>query len=444
MHDESNTHTDFPTEGADASSAPQLPQLTIVAHAHPKCVGQRHVLRDAETIVLGRGAPHFGAGAFEDHRVSRTHLEVRRNSDVVVARDAGSHNGSFVNGQRIDSKQLEFGDIIAVGRIMLLYHLGPVFHEPPSHPQLLGISAAIGRVVRQIERLAPRELTVLIQGETGVGKELVARALHDESGRAGNFVTIDCSALADGVVHSELFGHAKGAFSGAGGARAGLVQTAGAGTLFLDEVGDASPTLQASLLRLLESGQYRQVGSDRPMHSAARVVAATHVPLQGAVETQRFRQDLFGRLDRFVIRVPPLRERPEDILVLAHTFLERLGAQEVIISRPLAIAMLRYHWPQNVRELAAVVEHALVDSPSGGPLQLSDAVAARLAPQQASAPVSAEPAPKVARPSADDLRARLAAAGGNIKALATELGVARTTLYRWLRAANIDVDQSRR
>ncbi len=362
----------------------------------------------------------------------------------MVARDAGSHNGSFVNGQRISSQQLQFGDVLSLGRIMLLYHQGPVFHEPPNHPQLLGVSASIGRLVRQIERLAPRELTVLIQGETGVGKELVAKALHDQSGRDGPFVTIDCSALADGVVHSELFGHAKGAFSGAGSARPGLVQAAGAGTLFLDEVGDASPTLQASLLRLLESGQYRQVGSDRQLRSEARIVAATHVPLQGAVDARRFRQDLFGRLDRFVVQIPPLRERPEDVLVLSHAFLERLGAGQVAISRPLAIALLLYPWPQNVRELAAVVEHALVDSPPGGPLQLSDAVAARLVRQPRTEATTAKQAPaSVARPTADELRARLAAADGNIKALAAELGVARTTVYRWLRAANIDPEQSR-
>ncbi len=448
MSDDGATYTDHQTEH-EADQPTDLPVLTVVHHPNPAFLGARHVLRDGEAVVLGRGASTFGAGVLDDPRMSRRHLQVARTGARVQVTDLGSHNGSFVNGERFSERALAPGDAVALGGVILLLHLGPVFHDPPRHPRIIGVGAGIARVISQIARSAPLEVTVLIQGETGVGKEVVARALHGASGRRGAFVPVNCGGLSEGVLHSEIFGHERGAFSGAGAARGGLVEAARGGTLLLDEIGDASPSLQASLLRLLEGGEYRAVGSDRVLRSDARIVAATNVPLRHAVEQQRFRQDLHGRLDRFVIHVPPLRERREDIVPLAQYFASQLGGVGVSLSRPLVQAMLAHDWPQNVRELHAVVEQAYIETGGGGPMKLTDGMAARLRPTGPAAPVpTASAAPRregpSARPTAEELRARLTALGGNIKALASELGIARTTLYRWLKAAEIDPDALRR
>ena len=434
MTDDETTRTDQHTAW-ERERAADLPVLTVVHHPEPPLVGARHVLRDGEAIVLGRGGELFAPGVLDDGRMSRRHLEIRRRGEQVQATDLGSHNGSFVNGERITVCALAPGDAVAIGGMILLLHHGPVFHERPRHPTLRGIGAGIARVIRQLERAAPLDVTVLVQGETGVGKELVAQALHTASGRPGTFVPVNCGALAEGVLHSEIFGHERGAFSGAGAARAGLVEAARGGTLFLDEIGDAPASLQAALLRLLESGEYRPVGSDRVLRSDARFVAATNVSLRPAVEQQRFRRDLFGRLHRVVVPVLPLRERPEDILPLGQLFAERLAGPGVSLSRPLALALLRHDWPENVRELSAVIEQAVVEAGGPGPLLLSSSLAERLQPASRVAPSAPTGAQ---RPSAEQLRARLAALDGNVKALADELGVARTTLYRWLRAAGID------
>ncbi len=444
MTDDGATYTDHQTEH-DSDQPAELPVLTVVHHAELAYLGMRHVLRDGESIVLGRGAPHFGAGVLDDSRMSRRHLEVRRSGQRVQVTDLGSHNGSFVNGERITDRMLAQGDALALGGVILLLHQGPVFHEQSRHQTIIGVGAGVARVIGQIGRAAPLEVTVLVQGETGVGKELVARALHDGSGRRGAFVPVNCGGLSEGVLHSEIFGHERGAFSGAGAARGGLVDAARGGTLLLDEIGDASPSLQAALLRLLEGGEYRPVGSDQVLRSDARIVAATNVSLRDAVEQQRFRRDLHGRLDRFVIHVPPLRDRREDIVPLAQLFAHQLGGTEVTLSRPLALALLAHDWPQNVRELHAVVEQALIETGGTGALRLTDALEVRLQPSQQAAPAAVSPPREgpTERPTADQLRARLAALGGNIKALASELGIARTTLYRWLRAANIDPDSLR-
>jgi len=439
MIDDSATRTDHYSK-CSVEQVAQVPVLTVVHHPNAALVGSRHLLRDGDKLVLGRTATCFGPRALDESRISRRHLEVVRVGGRVCATDLGSRNGSLVNGERIREAELALGDAISLGGVILMVHLGPVFHELPRHPTLLGIGGAIGRVITQIERAAPGDVTLLIQGETGSGKELVARALHEASGRAGSFVPINCGALAEGVVHSELFGHERGAFSGAGVARNGLVDAAAGGTLFLDEIADASLTLQTSLLRLLETGDYRQVGSNRLLHADARFVAATHVPLETAVESRGFRDDLHSRLNRIVIPVPPLRERREDILPLANVLAARIAGHQVAISRPLAIAMLRYGWPQNVRELLAVIEQALLERDDAAAIKLTDTLASRLSAQPVAA---AAPRASPQSPGADALRAQLSRLGGNVKALAAEHGVARTTVYRWLRAAGIDPKSAR-
>jgi DNA-binding NtrC family response regulator len=233
---------------------------------------------------------------------------------------------------------------------------------------LLGGSTGMQSVVRRVRQVAASNFTVLVQGETGVGKELVARAIHEESGRAGKpLVPIDCGAIPENLLESELFGHEKGAFSSADRRKEGLFVIAEGGTLFLDEIGNLPPGIQAKLLRVLQERKVLAVGSTTPRNLDVRFIAATNVPLESAVREGRFRQDLYYRLTEFTIIVPPLRERADDILLLAKRFREEASLE---LCRPVAAIseeaarILRAHaWPGNVRELRNVIRQAVLLAP---------------------------------------------------------------------------------
>ncbi len=233
--------------------------------------------------------------------------------------------------------------------------------------ELMGPSAAVARLVRQVDQVARSNFTVLVQGETGAGKELVARAIHRQSGNGrGPFVPVDCGAIPDTLVESELFGHERGAFTGADAKKPGQFLLAHGGTLFLDEVANLPPTAQAKLLRVLQDRQVRPLGSARAVPVDVRVIAAANLPLADEVARGRFRQDLYYRLGEFTIQVPPLRERPEDILPLARRFLVETGMELSRAVRGLSEAaaarLAQYHWPGNVRELRNVVRRAVLVS----------------------------------------------------------------------------------
>ncbi|MBI4703387.1 MAG: sigma 54-interacting transcriptional regulator [Deltaproteobacteria bacterium] len=409
----------------EGGEAPAAPLLTVAFHPDPVFIGRRHVLPEGEPIALGRLSSHFGRGALDHDVVSRQHVRITRSGERVSVQDLGSRNGTSINGVRIGEQVLEPGDVVGVGPVLLLHHLGPVLAPRLRPCALVGASGAHARLLAEIERAASHRGCVLIQGETGVGKELVATEIHGRSGLAGRLVAVNCGALADGVVHSELFGHVRGAFSGAGRERAGLVRAAGGGTLFLDEVGDGSPALQASLLRPIEQAEYRPVGSDELAHTDARFVAASHVPLEPAVESGRFRRDLYGRISRWVIDVPPLRQRPDDIIPLAQHFARQAAGRPVRLSRALALALLRHPWPGNARQLRAVIEQALADVSPSGELDAGGRMAERLLAAGPCGPPAFE------------------AAGGSVKRLAAELGVSRQSVYRWIEQAGIDLPDLR-
>jgi DNA-binding NtrC family response regulator len=233
--------------------------------------------------------------------------------------------------------------------------------ESPRH-QLVGSSPAMKRVVQMIEKLTPTEATVLIRGASGTGKELVARALHMNSSRRERpIVTINCAALQETLLESELFGHEKGAFTGASQSKAGLVEVAEGGTLFIDEVAEMAPGLQAKLLRVLESGAFRHVGSTQELHADVRVVAATNKALEEEIKHQRFREDLYYRLNVVAIALPALRDRSQDIPELVEHFLTRqVGSTRFHIQPDAMEALQHYDWPGNVRELANVLERAQI------------------------------------------------------------------------------------
>ena len=300
---------------------------------------------------------------------------------------------------------------------------------------VVGRSEAMLQVYKTAARVASTDATVLIQGESGTGKELVARAIHAASPRAaGPFVAVDCGAIAEGVLESELFGHARGAFTGAQQARRGLFEEAQGGTLFLDEIGDVGPNLQARLLRALQEGTVRRVGTNEPIAVDVRVVAASNRDLEAAVKEASFRADLYYRLAVVTIRIPPLRERREDIPLLAEHFAHKHGRSEGSAISPAARDLLvAYDWPGNVRELENVVARALALNPSGVimPEDLPEAV-------HGERPLAPERAPDVSdRPTLEELERRYAAqvlqeTGGNKTRAAEVLGIDRKTLYRIL------------
>ncbi|BDV00647.1 acetoacetate metabolism regulatory protein AtoC [Thermodesulfomicrobium sp. WS] len=306
--------------------------------------------------------------------------------------------------------------------------------DVPAPDGLLGASEAMRQVFALIHKAAASAATVLISGESGTGKELVARAIHYQSPRrAQAFVPVNCSAIPESLVESELFGHVQGAFTGATKSRAGFFEIAAGGTIFLDEIGDASPSLQAKLLRVLQNKEFCLVGSSRPRVADARVLAATHKDLAALVRQGVFREDLFYRIQVLEIRVPPLRERGEDVLLLTHFFCQRfaqeLGRPQPRFDDAALDALLRYAWPGNVRELENLV-HRLVLLVDRDTIGCGDLPAyMRAVPQRETAFVPRS----LAEVEAEHIRAVLAHVGGNKSQAAEILGIDRKTLREKLR-----------
>jgi len=318
-----------------------------------------------------------------------------------------------------------------------------VAHSAPAASGLIGRSPAFQTMLELVARVGPSEAAVLLLGESGTGKELVARAVHEASTRAARpLVVVDCASLPETLFESELFGHEKGAFTGAQAARAGLVEAAHGGTLFLDEVGDIPLTMQVKLLRLLESGTYRRVGSTELRRADVRLVSATHRDLPRLVAEGRFREDLFHRLATFPIRLPALRERPGDIPLLAVSLLSRVAPRRRLSLAADALQRLSRHaFTGNVRELRNVLERAalLTDGDTVTAPVIERALAAGLplhaVPAAALPSVSlarARPAAATAETAPVDLQAVLALHGGRREAAAQALGWSVRTLYRRL------------
>jgi transcriptional regulator with PAS, ATPase and Fis domain len=308
----------------------------------------------------------------------------------------------------------------------------------PEAQSLIGRASAFQRMLELVTRVAPSQATVLLQGESGTGKELVAHAIHEASARAHRaLVAVDCSSLPENLFESELFGHERGAFTGATSTKGGLVEAASAGTLFLDEVGDIPLTMQVKLLRLLESGTYRRVGSTELRYADIRVVSATHRDLDRMVSEGRFREDLYYRLSTFPIHLPPLRERREDIALLADALLQRVAPKRRLDMTADALTLLQSHsFPGNVRELRNLLERAslLCDGETIHQRHIEQALQSGRRPGNTENTTTSLLLPTMKdQEQAAELQA-IASHRGSRADLANKLGISERSLYRKLKA----------
>jgi DNA-binding NtrC family response regulator len=459
---------------------------------------------DRAEVTLGRDASC--TVVVDDVAVSRRHARIESFGPRWRLVDLDSRNGTFVDGVRVSQLELEHLHEVRIGDALFKFvetdaleygqhrldgaradgrnaapgsePLGSLSPSPamgtstPSS-ELLG-GYAMRRLVSEIARIAPTELSCVVLGETGTGKEVVAREIHRLSGRQGAFQAIHCAAIPKELLESELFGHKRGAFSGAHRDKVGLIAQAHKGTLFLDEIGDMPLDAQVKLLRVLQSHEVLPVGATLGEPVDLRVVCATHRDLYRYVQEGKFRGDLFARINEYVTILPPLRERKEDIFLLATTFAARAGGatRRFEPSFGFLMALLQYDWPFNVRELQGVMKRAcaLADDavlevkhlPPALTLASPDAPAHSLEPSPIRAPSVSPPkdlsltakTPSSRADLSDDgfergpptegkLRELLTRCGGNVAAVARELGKGRMQVHRWMRRYGLAADDYR-
>ncbi|MRG95564.1 FHA domain-containing protein [Polyangium spumosum] len=448
--------TEEPKEIGDTHHRPHL-FLVLEAH-HPLACPARFSLAKIDELDIGRGSARqiestTAPGArrlairVDDRRMSSTHARLGKLLQRWVLDDLGSKNGTLVDNVRTTRAELEDGDLIELGQTFFLYREAlpcdpddpPVLDRTALRPPAPGLATVLPELHRAFERLVPiarSTVSVILQGETGTGKEVMARAFHGLSGRTGDFVAVNCGALPKDLVEAELFGHKKGAFSGATEDRLGLVRSADRGTLFLDEIGDLPPPAQAALLRTLQEREVRPIGGARSVAVDLRVIAATHRPLEQMVATGVFRADLWNRLAGHKVELPPLRARREDLGLLIGALLARLPPEQaarIQIHPRAARAMLRHDWPGNVRELEKCLGTAVVLAGEQGHVELD-----HLPPAVQRALEGPDAALR------EELERLLRKHKGNITAVANEMGKARTQIQRWLKRHGIDAERFRR
>ncbi len=335
--------------------------------------GSRRKERVFDQALVSIGAMDDNDLVLNEDTVSRYHCKVVQEEEGYLLTDLGSTNGTYINGVRIREAYLQEGCALRLGNLEMVFSyddekLPIVPSQDDRLGKLIGRNVKMREIYGIIEKIAPTGTTVIIEGETGTGKEVVAQCIHNLSSRSsGPMMVFDCGAVPENLIESELFGHEKGSFTGAIMTRKGIFEMAHGGTLFLDELGELSLDLQPKLLRVLEQREIRRVGTSKSIRVDVRLIAATNRHLEEEVRAGRFRQDLFYRLSVVRIMIPPLRERPEDIPLLAQHFLDTGpfnrtpgGGLRASSISPEALNLLSgYKWPGNVRELLNVIERAV-------------------------------------------------------------------------------------
>lgn len=397
-----------------------LRQIYPVSASRTLSLGERE-------LTLGR-EPGPGGLQLEDGECSRQHAVISfdRRIQAHVVKDLGSSNGTYVDGQRVESLRLGNGSVVRVGRSIFVYVAAAL---PPGSPLPLlqpGLSLSRALVEGVADRAAKADLPILIYGPTGAGKERMAERIHEQSGRSGRLVSLNCGALSSELLGSELFGHVKGAYSGAQAGRGGLFASADRGTLFLDEIAELPSDQQPALLRVCETGCIRPVGADRDIEVDVRLVAATHRNLDDACDAGDFRTDLLARLRGVTLRLPPLRERRDEILALFDEFVGGLPFGITVAER-----LLMYTWPENVRELKNVAQYVSLFAGQLGSIHPSH-LPERILPPSAGRSGAGGP------PNTEELERLLTVYQGNVSQVAQALGVHRQQAYRWLSKAQLD------
>jgi transcriptional regulator with GAF, ATPase, and Fis domain len=397
--------------------------------------------------------------ALADATVSRVHCELRAHSDGVVVKDCGSTNGTFVEGVRLREGDVKPGTAVRVGNSTFrIEEAGGASFLPisdrTSFGELVGASLPMRRVYAMLERVAGTSATLLIEGETGTGKDVVARSLHAASPRAdGPFVPVDCGAIPETLVESELFGHVRGAFSGAVSERKGVFEEANAGTLFLDEIGEMPISVQPKLLRAIETRSIRRVGGNTERPVDVRIIAATNRSLAAAANTGSFREDLYYRLAVVEVTLPPLRARGEDIALLARHFYSRFAGPDASLPQEFVDMLATRTWPGNVRELRNFIERSVslgfVTQTGPAPGRAESAIPDSLLSQIVPLHLPLKDARQAWTESFESIyvRAMLQRTGGNVTRAAELAGVNRRFLQRVmsrldLRGGEADDDES--
>lgn len=421
----------------------QAPELVVLGSPDPRFPAGR-IIRLKTRRVIGRQPGPFGV-ELDDLAASRKHARIEWHTRHRLAEltDLDSKNGTFVNGLLTVRRYLEAGDVVRIGdTVMVVRELD----DPVSHPEtavlggLVGNSPVMSGLKQELARVARADIPVLLIGETGTGKELAARALHDLSARSGGYQVVNCAAVPENLFESTFFGHRKGAFTGATEDADGLLRGGHEGTIFLDEIGELPPSCQPKLLRFLEDGMIHPVGGGTTRHVDTRVVAATNAPVFQMEEDGRFRSDLLGRLAGLTVLLPPLRERVEDISLLFSHFLSDSGVADVSLEPDALEALLIRPWKRNVRELRSLAtywaqvtwpERQLKNLPctielSALPTELRDPILNR---QRAAIPPRL---PDASRPTKQELEEAIKQHDGNLQRVAELFNRDRKQIYRWM------------
>ena len=409
----------------------------------------RHALADIDDVLIGRGAAKSctRVGSKLELRIpgkylSQAHARLRRDGTDWIVEDQESNNGTFVNGERVTERKLSDGDVIDVGHTLLRYRAAiasaPVAQsdidsyelaEPPGWRSVL---PPVLDALAALRRIATTDVPVLLAGETGTGKELLARGIHAISSRAGQLIAVNCAALPATLVESQLFGYVKGAFTGATRDEPGMFRAADGGTLFLDEIGDLPLPAQAALLRVLQEREVIPVGGTKPVKVDVRFIAATHRDLTRAVEAGEFRRDLYARIAGYTHELPRLAERREDLGIIIADLLR--DERPVQIAAEAGRLLVQHTWPLNIRELAQAISAALA-------LSDGDVIDVPHLPRALTGGPLAAPDPD------DQLRSELTEQlikhHGNLAAVARAMGKARMQIHRWLDRFGLDPDKFR-
>jgi transcriptional regulator of acetoin/glycerol metabolism len=401
-------------------------------------------------LVIGRDPSC--AVQLDGSEVSRRHASLRRDDKTAATLlvDLSSHNGIRVGGQPVASAELALGDVVRIGG-----WIGVVANAPSEFTEIaagLFGGAVLQAAVAPLRQAAPSSLTIVLEGETGTGKEVVTRSVHQWSGRPGPLVAVNCAALPEGLAEGELFGYRRGAFTGADRASPGFFRSAEGGTLLLDEVSDLPLPLQAKLLRVLQEKEVQPLGETRPVPVNVRIVVASQQPLMDAVRDGRFRADLLARLDGLTVRLPPLRQRKEDV---PHLFSRVLGEQTQgkapAVDGDLVERLCVHDWPFNVRELVQLVRQLLILHP-GESLLGARHLPTRIGVRDLHAGAPAVTGKNLARspgsPTGEAvelpaLLVALRASGGNVTRAAAMLGITRQRAYRLMESHAVDLDAIR-